>query len=150
MVAVKWIVVALLATGCISKPDKPGGPRVWKQIAGAKQPGLLLSPRLTYDPALESIVLFGGEEDPENGSQSLSNAMWRFDGTQWLQLCDPCLAMPHLMPGFASDGHRFVAVAGVRGTLAQRRISSNIRPVAPQLPASPTNFTPRSSSTARP
>jgi len=113
MVAVKWIVVALLATGCISKPDKPGGPRVWKQIAGASQPGLLITPRMAYDPALKSIVMFGGEEVPENGSQSISNAMWRFDGAQWLQLCDPCLAIPHLMPGFASDGHRFVAVAGV-------------------------------------
>jgi hypothetical protein len=115
MVALKriWIAVGLVATGCISKPDKPGGPRVWRQIVGADQPGQLRNPRLTYDPASQSIVMLGGELDPTNGSQSLTNAMYRFDGTQWVKLCDPCLAQAHLMPGFASDGHRFVAFAGV-------------------------------------
>jgi hypothetical protein len=78
----KLALAALALAACVSKPDRPGE---WKLVANADQPGALDAPRLVFDPALHAVVMFGGDllDTP-------SDAMWKFDGSSWSSLCNPC------------------------------------------------------------
>ena len=94
---------ALALAACIGKPARPGA---WKLVTGANQPGGLQSPRLAWDPDLHAIVMYGGDR-----VDMPSDAMWKFDGSTWQKLCDPCGVQRH-RNGFAWDGKQLVSFAG--------------------------------------
>ncbi len=111
----KTALIALLAAGCIAKPARDPdrgapGERTWKLVTGADQPGPLLSPRLTYDPASAHVYLFGGAF-----GGAVANKLWRLDGNTWNVVCDDCLGAftTRYRSGFAADGGQFYVFGGV-------------------------------------
>jgi hypothetical protein len=74
-------------------------------------PGKLLSPRLAYDDARGTVVLYGGDAVVE------SAAMWELRSTGWALLCDPCAPGPRFVHGLAydPDRDRLVLIGGDDG-----------------------------------
>jgi hypothetical protein len=99
----KLALATLALAACISKPDRPGA---WSLIKGAEQPGALDAPRLVFDPGLHAVVMFGGDLEG-----APSDAMWKFDGSTWSSLCNPC-GIQLERGGFAVAGDSLVHFGG--------------------------------------
>jgi hypothetical protein len=99
----RFVLAAMIVTGCIGKPDRPGG---WHQVDNAHEPGHLVSARLTWDPSRHAVVMYGGETP-----SSASDAMWSFDGSAWTKLCDPC-GVHRARAGFTWTGTQLMIFGG--------------------------------------
>jgi hypothetical protein len=133
-----WLALASVAAGCgrvkaessdaaVDTPAQDtGGPytaRRWALRAGASQPGPLFGPRLVYDDARKTVILYGGFSDtPEQSTPSA--AMWELTATGWQKLCGPCLPGPRAFHAMAYDPvhDRIVLFGGSDGTNAVDKV----------------------------
>lgn len=79
--------------------------RAWVQRTNASQPGPLLGPKLVYDDARHTVILYGGYPgaiDPDQASAS----MWELTTSGWQQLCSACLPGPRGGHAMAYDAVR--------------------------------------------
>ena len=113
----------LALAGCLDKPTRPDGPgdftdvdaspsageaRVWVTRATDPAPLPLYGPRLVYDSRERRVLSYGGSTSGDLGGVTGQFMAW--DGTRWVELCDPCPPGPRLHHGFAYDSARGVAV----------------------------------------
>ncbi|MEM7534504.1 MAG: kelch repeat-containing protein [Chloroflexota bacterium] len=80
----------------------------WTAVDASTAPSSRFSHAISYDPALENLVLFGGQSTRDDTS-SILNDMWQWDGATWSQLA-PAASPPTLA------GHTMVSDPTV-GTL---------------------------------
>jgi hypothetical protein len=93
--------------------------RRWALRAGASQPGPLFAPKLVYDDARKTVILYGGFAGvPEQSTPS--DAMWELTATGWQKLCGPCLPGARGAHAMAYDPvrDRIVLFGGSNGTTA--------------------------------
>jgi len=83
-------------------PDARYTQRRWELRAGASQPGPLFAPRLVYDEARRTVIMYGGFSGPVDASTP-SAAMWELTASGWQKLCDPCDPGPRVYHAMAYD-----------------------------------------------
>jgi hypothetical protein len=128
--ALLWLALGAVGCGSVkadasdASVDTPTGDtgapytaRRWALRAGASQPGPLFGPRLVYDDARKTVILYGGypnapEQDPP------SAAMWELKAGGWEKLCDPCTPGRRAYHAMAYDPvrDRIVLFSGTDGT----------------------------------
>jgi hypothetical protein len=123
----KWgLVLILVATGCFTKPPRPGltqpdGPldasadtrtisgRHWVQPAYTPGPAVVF-PALAYDSDRQEVLLYGGSV--QDGVDEAT--MYRLTLSGWQVVCGSCMPGPRHSASFAYDPirHRAVLVGG--------------------------------------
>lgn len=105
---IRWLPVLL--AGCWFAPDPPpGASRHWELRAGASQPGALTGPALTYDPAGQRVILFGG-----SSGTTVFGKTWVLGADGWTEICTSGTAPLVADAGFAYDRvrNRVVVIGG--------------------------------------
>jgi hypothetical protein len=108
---VRFVVLALAVGGCgrlgfdVDASGADGTTitgRHWSQRDDSA-PGQLFAPRLAYDSARRTVLLYGGDLGIGARPANASAAMWELSSTGWQRVCDPCPPGPRLGHAFAYD-----------------------------------------------
>jgi hypothetical protein len=95
----KWLVLAVVATGCLGAPEEPFGPRRdWQIVAEEEPPGRMHGAKLTYDAVREAVVMYTGrraDTDTQPGQ------VWMWKNSRWERICTEGTGPPPLyLPAF--------------------------------------------------
>lgn len=126
------IAASVAACGRLEINPRPDGPladalstsnRRWVDVRRSA-PGALRGPRAVFHTRLGQVVMYGGDRNVGSLPVEPSAAMWAYDGSTWISLCDPCAPTPLFAPGLAYDSkrHQILLYGGLGVTAAADRL----------------------------
>jgi hypothetical protein len=71
----------------------------WTQLSPTTNPGPLYGPQVGWDPASETIVMFGGK----NGQETYVNSHWSWNGSNWEQVTPANAPSPRMNGRMIND-----------------------------------------------
>jgi hypothetical protein len=75
----------------------------WHQRTPAHNPGAIINAAMAYDPALQALVLFGGQSASGLGSTPGPAPVWKWNGSDWVQLTGATGPAGVVWPSMAYD-----------------------------------------------